>query len=138
MQKWLKSNEWCRIWVHRTYKIVIQKGGPNHSDILKNWFPPEIRSHFFNMKIFENPERSIPESDKMHWKIRHGEEFGSKKLWKLKNRSGDQINQTCWKIGYHQKLGPPSLICRNLKTLKEVLLNHKNALKANKWGRIWA
>ena len=52
------------------------------------------------------------------------EEFGSKKLLKLKYRRGDQIIQTFCKIGSPQKLGPPSLICTNLKTLREVLLNH--------------
>ena len=52
------------------------------------------------------------------------EEFWSKKLLKLENRRGDQIIQTFCKIGSSpQKLGPPSLICRNFKTLRKVLLN---------------
>ena len=29
---------------NRIFKIEIQKGEPNNSDILRNWFPPEIRS----------------------------------------------------------------------------------------------
>ena len=45
----------------RTLKIEIQKGGPNNSDILQNWFPPEIMSPLFNFYKFENPERSTPE-----------------------------------------------------------------------------
>ena len=49
MQNGLKSNEWRRIWVCKTFKIEIQKGGPNNSDFLQNWFPPEIRSPFFNL-----------------------------------------------------------------------------------------
>ena len=52
------------------------------------------------------------------------EEFECKKLLKLKNRRGDQIIQTFCKIGSHQKLDPPSLICSKLKTLRKVLLNH--------------
>ena len=44
MQKWLICNEWQKIWVHRTFKIQIQKGEPNNSDIMHNWFTPEIRS----------------------------------------------------------------------------------------------
>ena len=52
------------------------------------------------------------------------EEFGSKKLLKLKNRRGDQKIQTSCKIGSRQKLGPPSLICRNLRTLRKVFLIH--------------
>ena len=52
------------------------------------------------------------------------EEFGSKKLLKLKYRREDQISQTFCKIGSLQKLDPPSLICTNLKTLRKGLLNH--------------
>ena len=106
------------------FKIEIQKGGPNNSEILHNWFPPEIRSPFFNLYKFENPERSTAESYKMHWKLINGEEFGSKKLLKLKYRSEDEIIQTFCKIGSCQKLGLPSLICRNFRILREVLLIH--------------
>ena len=35
------------------------------------------------------------------------EEFGTRKLLKLKYRKGDQIIQTFCKIGSPQKLGPP-------------------------------
>ena len=52
------------------------------------------------------------------------EEFGSKKLLKVKYRRGDQIIQVFCKIGSLQKLDPSSLICINLKTLRKVLLNH--------------
>ena len=91
MQNGLKSKEWWRIWVHRTFKVEIQKGGPNNSDILQNWFPPEIRSPFFNLQKFENAETSTAESYKMHWKLINAEEFGSRKLLKLKYRPGEQI-----------------------------------------------
>ena len=99
MQKWLKSNEWRSIWVHRAFKIEIQKGGPNNSDILQNWFPSEIRSPLLNLQKFENPDRSTSESYKIHWKLINGEEFGSKKKLKLKYRRGDQIIETFCKIG---------------------------------------
>ena len=49
-------------------------------------------------------------------------DFGSVKLLKLKYRTGDQIIQTSCKIGSPQKLGPPSLTCRILKTLRKVIL----------------
>ena len=52
------------------------------------------------------------------------EEFGSIELLRLKYRRGDQIIQTFCKIGSPQKLGPPSLICTNFRTLRKVLLNH--------------
>ena len=51
------------------------------------------------------------------------EEFGSKKLLKLKYRRGDQIIQTFGKIGSPQG-SSPSLICRNFKTLRKVFLIH--------------
>ena len=49
MQNPLKSNEWRRIWVYKTFKIEIQKGGPNNSDFLQNWFHPEIRAALSNL-----------------------------------------------------------------------------------------
>ena len=57
------------------------------------------------------------------------EKFECKKLLKLKNRRGDQIIQIFCKIGSPQKLGPRSLICRNLKTLREVLLKDTKSIE---------
>ena len=57
------------------------------------------------------------------------EEFGSGKLLKLKYRRVDQIIQTFCKIGFFQKLGPPSLICRNFKTVRKVPLNHDECIE---------
>ena len=99
-------------------------GGPNNSDILQNWFPSEIRSALFNLYKFENPERTTPEPYKIHSNLMNDKEFGSKTLLKLKNRRGDQIIQTFCKIGSPQKLGPPSLICRNFRTLRKIFLIH--------------
>ena len=62
----------------------MQKGGRNNSDFQQNWFPAEIRSPFFNLYKLENPDWSSPESCKMHWNLMNDEEFGSKKLLKLK------------------------------------------------------
>ena len=73
----------------------------------------------------------------MHGNLINDEEFESKGLLKLKYRRVDQIIQTFCKIDSPQKLGPPSLIYRNMKTLRQVLLNHTNALKADKLLRIW-
>ena len=41
MQNALKSYEWLRIWVHKTFKTQIQKGGPNNLEFLQNWFHPK-------------------------------------------------------------------------------------------------
>ena len=48
----LKSNESQKIWVHKTFKIEMQKEGLNNSDFLQNWFPLEIRSSLFNLQKF--------------------------------------------------------------------------------------
>ena len=64
------------------------------------------------------------ESSKMHWNLMNHKEFGFLKILKLKCRMGHQIIQTFCKIGSPQKLDPPSLICTNLKSLRELLLNH--------------
>ena len=56
-------------------------------------------------------------------------EFWSMKLLKLKYRRRDEIIQNLCKIGSPQKLGLPSLICRNFKTLRKVLLNYAETFK---------
>ena len=65
MQNALKSNEWRWIWVYKTFKTEIQKGGPNNSDFLQNWFPPEISSPLFNLYKFQDSEKRTPESWRM-------------------------------------------------------------------------
>ena len=120
----LKSNEWRRSCVHKTFKIEIQKGGPNNSDFLQNWFPQKIRSPLFNLQKLKDSEKSTPESCRMHWNLMNDKEFGSIKLSKLKYRRGHQIIQTFCKIGSPKKLGLPSLICRNFRTLRKVVLIH--------------
>ena len=108
MHNELKSNEWRRIWVHRTFKIEIQKGGPNNSDILQNWFPLEIRSPLLNLQKFENPERSTSESYKMDSKLINGEEFGSKKhSFKIEIQKGVPNNSDILQKWFPQELGPP-------------------------------
>ena len=57
------------------------------------------------------------------------DEFASIKLLKWKYSREDQIIQSFCKICSSQKLGPPSLICRNFKTLSKVLLNHAEQIE---------
>ena len=83
MQNALKSNEWQKIWDPKTFKIEIQKGGPNNSDFLQNWFQPEISSTFFNLQKFQDCEKTTPESCRMHWNMMNDDKFGSRKLLKL-------------------------------------------------------
>ena len=100
-------------------------------------YPQEIKSPFFNLYKFKNPEKSAPESCGMYWNLMNDEEIGFIKLLKLKYGTRDQITQTSCKIGSPQKLGPPSLIWRNFNAITKVLLNHENELKSNEWRRIW-
>ena len=130
MQNALKSNEWRKIWVHKNFKIEIQKGRANNSDFLQNWLPPEIRSSLFNLEKFLDSDKITPESCTIHWNLSNNNEFGSRKLLKLKYRRLDQIIQTFRKIGSTQKLGlPPSFICRNFRTLTKILLNHAESIE---------
>ena len=80
-------------------KLIYRRGGLNSSDILENWFPPEIRSPLFNLYKFENPEKSTPESCRIDRNAMNDEGFGSIELLRLKDRRGDQIVQTFCKIG---------------------------------------
>ena len=65
----------------------------------------------------------------MHWNLMNDKKFGSIKLLKLKNRKGDQIIQTFRKIGSPQKLGPPSVICRNFKTLSKGIRSQSECIE---------
>ena len=42
MQNGLKSNEWQRNCVYKTFEIETQNGGSNNSDFLQNWFPQKL------------------------------------------------------------------------------------------------
>ena len=68
------------------------------------------------------------------------EEFGSVKLLKLKFRRVDQIIQTFCRIGSPQKLGPPSVICRNFKSLtkksSESYRTHGNLMNEEEFGSL--
>ena len=129
MQNALKSNEWWWIWVHKTFKIEIHKGGRNNSDFLENLFPLEIRFPLFNLQTFQDSEKSTPQSCRTHWNLMNDDGFGSIKLSKLKHRRGYQIIKTFCKIGYPQKLARSSLICRIFKTLRKIHLDHAESIE---------
>ena len=59
----------------------------------------------------------------------NGEEFWSIELLRLQYRRGDKIIQTFGKIGSPQNLGPPSLIFRNIKTLRKVLMSNAGGME---------
>ena len=75
-------------------------GGPDNLDITQNWFPPGIRSPLFKLQKFEKPEKSTPESCRIHWNDMNNEEFGSIELLRSIYRRGEQVIQTFCKIGY--------------------------------------
>ena len=50
MENALKSDEWLRFWVLKTFEIEMQKGGPNNSVVLRNSFSQKkIMSHLFSL-----------------------------------------------------------------------------------------
>ena len=93
MQNALKPNEWQRIWVPKTFKTEIQKGGPNNSVVLQNGSLQEIRSPHLNLWKFEKSEKSTSGLCRMHEKLMNDEELKSFNFLKLKYRRVDQIPQ---------------------------------------------
>ena len=85
---------------------------------------PEIMSPLFNLYKFRDSSKSTPESCRIHWNAMNDEEFGSRKLLKLKYRRRDQIVQTFCKIGSPQKLVPPCLIWGKFRILRKFFLIH--------------
>ena len=65
----------------------------------------------------------------MHWNLMNDEELMIIKFLKLKYKTVHKIIQTFCKIGSTQKLGPPSLVSRNLKNLQKKLLNHAECIE---------
>ena len=57
MENVWKYNEGPRLWFHKTFKMQMQKGGPNNSDFLQNLFPPEIRSPVVSLQKFQKSEK---------------------------------------------------------------------------------
>ena len=47
-------------------KLKYGRGEPNNSDILQNWFPPEISSPVFNLYKYQTSEKSTPQSCRTH------------------------------------------------------------------------
>ena len=78
---------------------------------------------------FKSLRKVLPNHAECIENVMRDNEFGSIKLLKLKYRKDDQIIQTFCKIASLQKLGPHSLISRNFKTLRKVLLNHTECIK---------
>ena len=85
--------------VFETFKLEIRKWGKNNSDILENWFPPELRSPPFNLWKYEASEKGAPESCTIHSNLMNDEELGYSNFLKLKYRRRDQIIQTLLRIG---------------------------------------
>ena len=129
MQNTFKPNEWPRIWVLKTFKIELQKGGGrNNSAELHNWSPQKIMFPLFNLgefwmgilKVFE----STPESCSQLWNLRNDEELESLKILKLKYRRGNQIIQPFCRIVSQKGIRSPSLVCGYFQILRKVLFNH--------------
>ena len=129
MENALKSNEWLRICVYKTFKIEIQKGWPNNSDFLQNWLYPQIAApplHFLEISwLIENFSKNMQNalrSNDSQW-------IWVRKAFKTEIQKGGPNNSDSLTTGWTQKLGPPSLICRNFKTHGKVLTNHAECIE---------
>ena len=105
MQNTLKPNEWQRIWVLKTFKIEILKGGPNNSALLQNCFSPtnQVRLLQFQeiLKIWEKVLLSHVELNQIQM---NDKELSSFNLSKLKYRTGEQIIQPFLRICSPQEI----------------------------------
>ena len=133
----MKSNEWQKICVHKTFKIEIQKRGPNNSDLLQHWFPLEIRSPLFNFQKFEDSKKSTPEPCTMHWNLMNADEFGARKLFKLNYRRGDQIIETFAKLVPLRNQVPRIYLLQISRLWEEYSSIMQNTLRYNEWQWIW-
>ena len=91
--------------------------------------PKKLDPLLLNSQKFDDSQKINPKPCRLHWNLRNDKEFGSRKLFKLKCKMVDQIIQTFCKISSPQKWDPSSLICRNLTTLRKVLLNHAECIE---------
>ena len=80
-------------------------------------------SPLFDLQNFQDSEKITPESCRMHWNLNNEKDLFSVKLLKLKYRRG-----IFYRIDSPQKLGPLSLICRNFKSLRKLLVNHTECI----------
>ena len=65
----------------------------------------------------------------MYWYVMNDVEFGPRNTFKLKYRMGNQIIETFCRISSLQELDPLSLISKNLKTLRKLLMNHVQCIE---------
>ena len=106
----LKSNEWNKIWVLKTFKIEIsiiwsplqylyRRGYQTILPCCRIGSLEEIRSPLFKFQKFEKCEKSTAELCRIHWNLMNDEEFWALKFLKSKYRMRDQTIQPFWKIG---------------------------------------
>ena len=88
-----------------TFKIKIQNGGPNKSDVLNS------------------------ESCRMHWNPNEWLWIWVHETFKVEIQKGGPNNSEFLQNWFPQKLSLPSLICRNFNTLRKVLLNHEECIE---------
>ena len=79
-------------WSIELLRFKYRRGDTIIQTFWKIGSPQKLNPPLFNLYKFEKPERSTPEHYKMHWNLINGEEFGSKKLLKLKYRRGGPNN----------------------------------------------
>ena len=74
--------------MHKTFMTEIEKGGPNNSDFLQNWFSLEISpaplSPLINLYKLENADKSTLQGGRTYLNVMNEDEFYYMKVLKLK------------------------------------------------------
>ena len=129
MQNAYKSNEWRKTLVHKTFEIEIHKREPNNSAVLQNWFPPRnlVPPLQFTeiLKVSEKYSWIMQNALKSNeWRrIRVLENF------KIEIQKGRSNNSDLLQNWFSPKIRSPSLMCRNFKLLREILLNKAECME---------
>ena len=110
-------------------KLKYRTGDQIFQTFCKIGSPQRLGPPLFNLYKFQDYAKSTLESSRMYWNLMNEGEIVSIKLLKLKYRSGEKIIDTFCLITSNKKLGPSSLICRNFKILRKVLLNHAECIE---------
>ena len=124
MQNLLKSNEWPRLLIRKTFKFEIQKDLPNNSGSLqklffKKWGP---RSEF--VEISKVSERySWIEQNAL--KCNEWQSIFVLKTFKIDIKKGVPNHSDFLQNWFLSEVKSPFLICRNLKTLRKVHLERE-------------
>ena len=123
------------------FKIEIQKGGPNNSAVLQNWFPPKKLGPpsliWGNLKKLRNVLLNPVECIEIYWMTKNLDGLNFQN-WNAEG--GDQIIQLLCRIGSPQEISSPLINLRKFekteKSSAESCKMHWNLLDDEEFGRL--